>query len=337
MTDSAEVRDAIAVDENTRKRQDECLLTIRRTMMALLAFVLFILLTIGTPDRVIIGQKQVVTLPFAQVPITFTSFLIVAPVILVAIWCYMQIYIMECHRPEMSKIEPRVPVLAVLSPGVPWVLFLLISEALVPAVLLAVAFKSLFLSYAGIWFAGVVALSVVASTLHWRRMALARRPYRSLVISAWTVVAMITGFFAVDPDYATLLMPIDLRQTDLSKVDLREIRLTNAKMSGATLPEIDLRGMNLTGVILTGANLEKAKLTNANLSGAILNGVDLQTVDLSGATLIGADFSEASLASKDLSGMDLTGVILTGADLEEAQLTNANLSGRFSMAWICRR
>ena len=88
-----------------------------------------------------------------------------------------------------------------------------------------------------------------------------------------------------------------IRNADLSGVNLRiaylrNAYLRNADLSGAILRNANLRNADLSGAILTGADLTGADLSGVNLSGAKLSGADLRNANLSGAILTGADLSE---------------------------------------------
>jgi hypothetical protein len=102
----------------------------------------------------------------------------------------------------------------------------------------------------------------------------------------------------------------DLREADLTKLDLQET---------------DLRWANLQGASLLNANLQETDLRWASLQGADLRIARLRGADLSWAKLKGADLSEGNLQEANLEGADLQGANLRGADLRRAWLAGANL------------
>jgi uncharacterized protein YjbI with pentapeptide repeats len=53
----------------------------------------------------------------------------------------------------------------------------------------------------------------------------------------------------------------DLRNTNLSNMDLRQARLKGLDLSGCYLKGADLRGIDLSGCNLQGASMEKAKIS----------------------------------------------------------------------------
>jgi hypothetical protein len=67
--------------------------TVRLTMLSLLGFALFcLLITFGTPDSALLGADPAIKMPFADVQVSFQSFLIVAPFLLLIITLYLHIF-----------------------------------------------------------------------------------------------------------------------------------------------------------------------------------------------------------------------------------------------------
>jgi uncharacterized protein YjbI with pentapeptide repeats len=118
---------------------------------------------------------------------------------------------------------------------------------------------------------------------------------------------------------------------DLQGADLRDSELTSVNLEGARLDGVHLSGSvlwnaNLEGAILTGSHLEAANLGDANLTGANLAGAHLEGAYLSGTKLIGANFRGAHLEGAYLSGAGFEGADLTNADLRGAYLDGAVLT-----------
>jgi hypothetical protein len=131
-------------------------------------------------------------------------------------------------------------------------------------------------------------------------------------------------------DLANVSVPVaDLSGADLSGANLRGANLAVATLSSARLINADLSGAILLGANLSGADLSRASLDDANLIAAILGGANLSDAvvrgaDLRGASLGGANLINASLRGANLSGADLSGARgLTQAQLDEA-CGNAN-------------
>ena len=136
----------------------------------------------------------------------------------------------------------------------------------------------------------------------------------------------------------------DLRDAELSGVDLRRADLRDAQLAGAALAEADLFRADLAGADLAGAVLDRADLRESGLSGTVFAGARLRDANLAGASANsgdtgwrGADLREARLAGTDLRGADLRDADLSGADLENADLSAADLRGanltRVGVGW----
>jgi hypothetical protein len=99
----------------------------------------------------------------------------------------------------------------------------------------------------------------------------------------------------------------DLREANLSGVDLQGVSLLMADLSNAHLRGANLSGAQLVDVNFTGARLRGADLSNAKLRFATLSGAHCYTVNLQNADLSYANLSGARLAKANLRGADLTG------------------------------
>lgn len=138
----------------------------------------------------------------------------------------------------------------------------------------------------------------------------------------------------------------ELQFQDLSGLNLKGARLTEARLAGANLSHCVLEGVDLSRADLFGADLEGADLSSANLTGADLRGANLHRAIMADVILRGADFrsgtltdssgakrrdgaavlTEARLERAILCAAKLTGCDLTGADLMDADLSGADLS-----------
>jgi len=137
---------------------------------------------------------------------------------------------------------------------------------------------------------------------------------------------------------------LDLSQADLSRTDLRKMKLCDVSaqptiMSGANLNLAILTGMDLRNVVLENATLINAKLekvkfgqadlpdVHADLTRANLTGANLNFASLAGATLCGAKMAGSDLRHVNLTKTDLTGADLSGANLSRARLIESILNG----------
>ncbi len=98
----------------------------------------------------------------------------------------------------------------------------------------------------------------------------------------------------------------------LSRVDLRRMQLSDAR-----LDDTYLRHANLAGSWIPGAHLERSEMKDVDLRQANLGGAHLAHADLRGAHLQGADLRHAILRHADLCGANLTDTHLEEADLTD--------------------
>jgi uncharacterized protein YjbI with pentapeptide repeats len=132
------------------------------------------------------------------------------------------------------------------------------------------------------------------------------------------------------------LRDANMSEVDLIGVSLRGADLSGADLSGANLSRADLSGANLTRTILLEANLIGTNLHHASLYWAHLSEVDFSGAELSGAVFCEADLREANLTRANLSEAvlsqaylmkaNLSGVVLNNAELVDARLNRANFT-----------
>ncbi|MCA9006193.1 MAG: pentapeptide repeat-containing protein [Planctomycetaceae bacterium] len=101
------------------------------------------------------------------------------------------------------------------------------------------------------------------------------------------------------------------------------LNLKEADLSGLDLYKIRLKKANLRDANLFRTNLSCADLSEADLSGANLSDADLMCTNLSGANLTGVDFSNANLIETDFSWADLSDCNLDSAILKSVNLSHA--------------
>ena len=162
-----------------------------------------------------------------------------------------------------------------------------------------------------------------------------------LVCPAADIQAIITVLGRRDLNYER-----EKQVLDLHNIDVHGANLSGADLSGANFYEADLSGVSFVGAklmetqfigaILRNANFLQADLRVANfrwanLSGAVFFGADLRkaafgSVNLSSALLSEANLSGAYFFRSDLSGQTLSEADLSGAFLSEANLSGANLT-----------
>lgn len=111
-----------------------------------------------------------------------------------------------------------------------------------------------------------------------------------------------------------------------------EVNFGIADFSGADLRELDLSGLDIGSTDFSYANLTSANLSGAdfedtNFNNAILEKVNLSEAELMGATLEDANLSEANLESAGLVRTNLCRANLSRASLKNTYLQEANLNG----------
>ncbi|MDX2440592.1 MAG: DUF2169 domain-containing protein [Desulfobacterales bacterium] len=119
----------------------------------------------------------------------------------------------------------------------------------------------------------------------------------------------------------------DLRELELSGLELEGINLQSAILSGVCFNKTNLSGATLTKTNLAGADLSGADLKGANLKEADLTGANLQGADLTGAFLDDAIFEKARLARATLDEVTAIDTIFSETNLAGARLINSNLKG----------
>ena len=117
------------------------------------------------------------------------------------------------------------------------------------------------------------------------------------------------------------LINVDLRDADLSNINLNSADLRCADLSGANLRYVDLSNTDLWNANLSYTDLRYANLWNTNLSESDLNNASLRDTNLRGANL-----SYTNLSYTDLRGADLRYADLNNANLWDANLNYANLN-----------
>jgi hypothetical protein len=122
--------------------------TVRLAMLSLLTFALFCLLIVfSTPDSALLMVDPAIKTPFADIPVSFQSFLLLAPSLLLVITLYLHIFYGDwldlkidyqhliCHSAANEPPMERLPTLFSLDHPVPRCLTGFIFYWLVPLVL----------------------------------------------------------------------------------------------------------------------------------------------------------------------------------------------------------
>jgi uncharacterized protein YjbI with pentapeptide repeats len=313
----------------------ECSETIRRSMMVLLGFAFFCLLTaLGSKDQLLIGGQAEINVPFANVPISFIGFVAIAPLLLIILSIYLHVFVGHLREIEAAMVDAemranagRMPTIFNLEAAVPRWLTAFIFYWLVPFVLAAITWRAMAVPPYGIAL-GSLTLFVTFALLFLkiRRSPAENSHWPNRLY--WLGMAPIIGATAfMNEDFRR---PLDLSRADfknayLASEDLQKANIYLASFKWANLSEANLCKTNLTKVDLSGANLHWANLNLAQLFETNLSGADLYKAQLVMANMPKANLSGANLHRAELIGAGLFMANLSGANLSHANLRRVNL------------
>lgn len=348
---------AINADEevNNIRRHDEASKTIRRVMMTLIAYGFFCLFTLSQPDSVLVSGKF--KLPFANIEIAFTDFLIVGPLILIGFTIYLHIFITYWHSIPLIDTSEALPFIFNMDNAMPRFLAGFLFYWLAPMVLWVFTYKA---APHGVLEPLLLLTAVTASVLLFLqiRRTLPDKRRSRIYRSVWSVFAPIFAFSiylsgqqAVDLSLALYRSAFELVQPVLS-AGLSPIMAAPGSDSAITIkPPVTASGGFLISPPATAIDPETLRrkgskpidrkteqstprtvqralgLTRGlNLSGVDLRKADLKAKDLRGANLSKANLSSVPLISLDLSKANLRDANLRDTSLRKSNLTKANLS-----------
>ena len=289
------------------------------------ALAYFALTVFTTPDRRIFFNEPT-RLPIVNLEVSFTSFIILAPVLAAFLFIYFQLYFNKVKR-LIDELEAKYGA-EEKRRLYPWLLnftdelksgFVGLCQRIIvnfslwwslPVVLMVLAFWSVkkqdpVLAYS----LGIVPMIgtalVITFWTHYEPNPSVFKSYgKSLLLASVLIFELLLVGWVVPSTLKGEFLRIDLRGHSFPL--------------GATL-----KGARLVGADLVGSSLEGADLREANLRGAKLQEANLKGADLSGAILFGADLSSAHLDKAKLVGADLREANLQGAWLFEANLQDA--------------
>ncbi|MEO1042240.1 MAG: pentapeptide repeat-containing protein [Pseudomonadota bacterium] len=317
----ASLKDALAAvsDEKLEAALEKTAATVQQLTLTLLVVSAFAVSVAGTPDIALLLPDSAISVPtLGGMPLRVA--LIVAPIVLVAVRIYLQLYVnhwRHLNRVAKARDLERPVTMSPMRDGLLRVGTIGIRYALVPGAMAVIAWKALGdpipLGYA-------VAMATVFVTLAHVIQDLPTK--RFVWIPALILLGL--GVLAIsEPGQRHFFhRPLDLRYADLSRRVLNKADLRGADLELATLANSQLRFANLTDAYLVEATLTDAYLVEATLTDAYLEGANLTDADLGHANLTDADFVFANLTDAYLGG-----AILTDAYLSRATLTDAHLGG----------
>jgi hypothetical protein len=336
--------------------------TVRLAMLSLLGFALFcLLITFSVPDGSLLVADPTIKMPFADVQVSFQSFLILAPVLLIVITLYLHIFygywldlerdyqhLTRSHDASEPSIE-RLPTLFSLDHPVPRLLTAFIFYWLVPLVLLTITWKAAAPVEWGlplIIITGVVTAMLVFLRIR-RRSASQRQWIRHrLHWGVMVLIVLIVGYIAAltfkvivqssgkPTKTENVLVPVPRRAAGENTPIIRNSPNDQFVRSPAleVVPQwlqrpLDIFRMGLKGKWLAQISLRGANADLVNFEGAILAGADLQGANLRDANLLGANLQAAKLWDANFQGANLQAAVFQHADLHGADFQDTKGPG----------
>lgn len=125
-----------------------------------------------------------------------------------------------------------------------------------------------------------------------------------------------------------ILVPgANLAGADLRNADLSHLNLDEADLSGAILRGADLSNSSMTDADLTGADFTSANLTNSWLRGTLMVNTNFTFADLTGVQLYDNTVSFSKFNGANLTDANLSNTHITASEFYRSDLSNTNLSG----------
>jgi hypothetical protein len=344
------------------KLLDETAKTIRRTMLTLIAFSFFCLVVISLSDESL--TKGTMTVPFANVPVAFTDFLLVGPLVLIALAVYLHIYIGYWHRIPAEHRSLAPPFIFTMNSPAPQLITAFTFYWLVPVVLWLFVYKvGPHNAYAKLLlpFLMVGAVAVLC-WLQFKRTPDADRRWwpklrsvggLAVSVPAFLYVSVVQGPDLLVATYSSAVVVVQVPGTaDLASIETAAGNgdgelpapptATPARPSTVQpAPPAPSRAAQVAtasaapqaaaghGPSKGGAAQSATRTVQRALGltrGLNLAGADLRKVNLFKRDLRGADLRNTNLSGVDLSFRDLRGADLRGADLRGADLALAKLA-----------
>lgn len=336
--------------EDMIKQHAELSRIIRNVTLTILGYSFFCLITIAGPDTgLILGEIKI---PFANVNISPFSFLVVGPLILVALSFYLHVFIEKWSMLGDLEESKRLPYVFNIDGPVARLISYSLFYLLTPIVMIAFVWKSsplrhqitsqLFKMHILAYVSQLMSLLSFGVLLIFFFLFIRQvhsRGKQSLIFwffgCIFVSLMILSGLYSYQrlapvSGLSFLLREYDLNRADLRGKYLRGAILQNARMFSADLRDSDLSEGNLNGAILceadlSGAEMIKAYLIEADLRMANLEGVNLAHAELREADLRMARLRKACLYDARLLRANLKWTNFMEADLRKAYLENADL------------
>ena len=329
-----------------------------KVYLVFMAFLSYAALTaVSTPDRGLVLNDKA-HLPIVNIDVSANGFFVVAPLLVILTFLYLQLYIQkqmdlvaslsrQYGHLEANRLYPWIVNLAAYpSPGFMGKLQRL-SVAfciwMAPVIVLNIVSVSYLRHHgyspyvvASIALVGTVGIVLFSQAYGTRRTG-QKFLVSSLVVSvlvvifevsilAWVIPWANEGAYVSAPDSLWLRAASAIRP--LVTVDLNSQKFVDTNLRGAKLQGADLRGADFEG-----ADFEEADLAEADLTGTKLNRTKLQYTNLQGTWFRDADLCGADFQGADFRGADFWNADLQGArNLTVGQLSQVTLFYRVKLA-----
>lgn len=341
------------VEDSERARlHAECSAAMNRAFLAIATYSLFCLIALGGSDVDLLGAGGGdISVPFTGVRMSAKNFLIVGPLILLALTLYFHLFIEEwskLHRlvsgndrtARFFNFDGRLAKMLAGAAFYWWT----------PVMLYFFYWKSMPLSFSAVTKGIFVLSSLLVIFVSIRRCPESKRlnwnvPKWILVLCfiSWSV----WPFGGNRPSWRPLLLSDsnlegrNLNGLDFSNAEMDGSNLKGANLSNSTLSHADLTrsqlaltdfvSANLSDAVLDNASGKEANFRNANMERSRLAQASFESgifvsANLAGAFLASTNFTDAKLEMVNLKGAQLSGAILTNADVHNGWFNGANLA-----------
>jgi hypothetical protein len=333
-------------------QHDEASKTIRRVMLTIVGYSFFCMLTLSTPDSLLVSNNKI-KIPFAQIDVGFADFLIVGPFVLLALVAYMHIFIAYWSHIPKRYVGKPLPFIFNMQGVVSRILAAILIYWLAPFILFLFAWK------AQPYFPGNTSLFCLTTGLiavmFW--LQIRSRPAKTrkhpgyfglwigcLIFSAITIklgaALTVSSAAYVAKSSETigpqLLIALGFGEEKAIQVASRPTLEPSARrrespprpanpgnieqeQSTQQIQQTSLsRGLNLGGTDLKTAKLDGKDFRNANLRKSILNGQRFIGTPYEHIDFSGANMEQASLVNADFAYASFIGVNLRGANFRGA-------------------
>ncbi len=335
---------------NWQELHDEASKTIRRVMLTIVGYCFFCILTLGTPDALLVENNNKIKLPFANTDIDFSNFLIVGPIVLIGLVIYMHIFIAYWRNIPPGMVTQPLPFVFNMPGRFAQLLTGFLFYWLAPLVMLIFVWKASGLADLPLLLLMTALVTTVLVWLEIRyRPAAHRRGWR--YASLWVVLVVLVtvsvkfiwersvehgptliGFASdVAEPIVVAAMPEWVREADTqiavapaAPVSLTEPTTTEPSEAPQQIVQMQQRPLT-RGLSLAKADLREADLVSRDLERADLRGADLTGISLRGEEKALKNFNMANLEGADLSDTTLTNVSFFRANLKGAYLVGAKL------------